>query len=43
MTYKVMPGDETDQVSIDHVYGREHAERVIQCVIEDYQNDFSSE
>lgn len=35
--------DKTDQVSIDRVYGREHAERVIQCPIADYQHEFGSE
>ena len=28
--------DKTDQVSIDRVYGRERAERVIQCASEEY-------
>jgi len=42
-TYKVMPGDASDQVSIAEEYGREHAERVIQCAIEDYQDEFGGE
>lgn len=42
-TYKVMPGDASNQVSIDHVYGRAHAERVIQSAIEDYKDEFGGE
>ena len=42
-TYKVMPGDAGNQVSIDHVYGSQHAEQVIQSAIEDYQDEFGGE
>ena len=42
-TYKVMPGDTTNQVSIDHVYGRAHAERVVQSAMEDYRDEFGGE
>ena len=42
-TYKMMPGEASSHVSIDHVYGRAHAERVIQSAIEDYQDEFGGQ
>jgi len=38
-TYKLVPG-QPSEVSIDESYGREHAEKVIQAAIEDYQDAF---
>lgn len=38
-TYKLVP-DKTVDVSIDEVYGREHAEKVIQASIEDYIDEY---
>jgi inorganic pyrophosphatase len=40
MTYKLVPGEEQHTVSIDGVYGREHAERVIRAAVEDYEHEF---
>ena len=39
LTYKLIPGEETD-VSIDLVFGRGHAEKVIRASIEDYIDEF---
>lgn len=39
LTYKLVPGQEVD-VSIDYVFGREHAERVIQASMNDYLDEF---
>ncbi len=39
-TYKVMPGDTTQQVSIDHIYDRAHAEKVILEAMADYDDEF---
>lgn len=39
LTYKLVPGQEVD-VSIDYVFGREHAERVIQASMDDYLDEF---
>lgn len=39
-TYKVMPGDSTQQIEIDGIYDRSHAEKVIQAAIEDYNEEF---
>lgn len=39
LTYKMIPGSES-HVHIDEVYGREHAGRVIQAAMEDYQEEF---
>ncbi len=38
-TYKLVPGHETS-VSIDQVYGRDHAEEVIMAAIEDYKDEY---
>lgn len=38
-TYKLVPG-QPSEVSIGESYGREHAEKVIQAAIEDYQDAF---
>ncbi len=42
-TYKVMPGDSSAQVSIDTIYDRAHAERVIEASIADYEEEFGSQ
>ena len=39
-TYKIMPGETTQQVSIDGIYDRNHAEKVIQAAIADYNDEF---
>lgn len=39
MTYKMVPGKEV-KVSIDKIYGREHAEKVIQASMNDYINEY---
>ncbi|MFY9268275.1 MAG: inorganic pyrophosphatase [Candidatus Manganitrophaceae bacterium] len=40
-TYKLVPGKDS-HVSIDATYNREHAERVIQAAMEDYQEEYGS-
>ncbi len=40
-TYKLIPGHEVD-IHIDKPYGREHAERVVNAAIKDYQDSFGS-
>jgi hypothetical protein len=35
-----MPGDTTQQVSIDHIYDRAHAEKVILAAMADYEDEF---
>ena len=42
MTYKLVPGEESN-VSIGPAYGYDHAKRVIQASIEDYENEFGSD
>lgn len=42
-TYKIMPGEAEEQVSIDGWYGRKHAETVIEAAIEDYRDEFGAE
>jgi inorganic pyrophosphatase len=39
LSYKIMPGEEST-VSIPKVYGREHAELVVDAAIEDYRHAF---
>lgn len=39
-TYKSMPGDTTQQVSIDANYDRRHAEKVVEAAMADYQDEF---
>jgi inorganic pyrophosphatase len=41
LSYKIMPGEKSS-VSIPTVYGREHAEAVIDAAIEDYQQAFGA-
>ena len=41
MTYKLVPGIES-RVSIGEVYGREHAEKVIQASIDDYEESYGA-
>ena len=36
-TYKLLPGDPFQRVDISEVYGREHALKVVQAAIEDYE------
>lgn len=40
-TYKLVPGD-SSPVSVDNVYGRDHAYRVIRAAMEDYEEEFGS-
>ena len=40
-TYKLLPRDST-QVSIGALYGRDHAEQVIQAAISDYEQEYTS-
>ena len=40
-TYKLIPGHEVD-IHIDKPYGREHAERVVNAAIKDFQDSFGS-
>jgi inorganic pyrophosphatase len=42
MTYKLVPGEES-QVAIGPAYGFDHAKRVIQASIEDYEDEFGSD
>ncbi len=39
LTYKLVPGDSPD-VSIESVYGAEHARRVVEASVADYQDQF---
>ena len=39
-TYKVMPGDASETVSIGGSYDRSHAEKVIQAAMADYEDEF---
>jgi inorganic pyrophosphatase len=43
MTYKMVPGTDDADVRIDDIYGLEHAQKVIQAAIEDYEEEFGSE
>ncbi len=38
-TYKLVPGEES-MVSIEHIYGREHAEEVVLAAMADYQEEY---
>jgi hypothetical protein len=38
-----MPGDANQQVSIDGIYGRAHAETVVEAAIADYNEEFGGE
>jgi inorganic pyrophosphatase len=42
MTYKLVPGEES-KVFIGPAYGYEHAKRVIQAAIDDYEDEFGSD
>ena len=42
-TYKVMPGETGERVSIDGIYGRGHAEQVIEAAMADYRDEFGEE
>lgn len=43
-TYKIMPGDpESYEVSIDGIYGREHAEKVVEAAMLDYGDEFGDD
>lgn len=43
-TYKIMPGDpESYDVSIDGIYGREHAEKVVTAAMLDYGDEFGDD
>lgn len=39
LTYKLLPG-ETSDISIDEIYGREHALKVVDASIADYHDEF---
>ncbi len=39
-TYKVMPGDTSESVSIGESYDRSHAEKVIKAAMSDYEDEF---
>jgi inorganic pyrophosphatase len=39
-TYKVMPGDTSESVSIGESYNRSHAEKVIKAAMSDYEDEF---
>ncbi len=41
LTYKTIPGEQRNVVSIDAVYGREHAHEVIKTSMADYRTKFS--
>ena len=42
LTYKYVPGEDQSKVSIDSVYGREQAEKVIRAAIEDYDEAYGA-
>ena len=42
LTYKLVPGESSD-VSIEHAYGREHALRVIEAAVADYEESYGSD
>ena len=42
-TYKMIPIGKEQEVEIRQIYGREHALKVIQAAIEDYQEEFKAE
>lgn len=42
-TYKMIPGDTSQQVSIDRIYDRAHAEKVIEAAVLDYREEFGHE
>lgn len=42
LTYKLVPGEAKDNVTIDTVYGREHAMNVIRASMEDYDETYGA-
>jgi inorganic pyrophosphatase len=40
-TYKLVPGEES-RISIDAIYGREHALNVVEAALEDYDEEYGS-
>ena len=40
-TYKLIPGKES-AVSIEEIYGREHAHKVVNASLQDYEDKFGS-
>ncbi len=40
LTYKLFPGEDNEKVSIDEVYGADHAARVLEASIDDYNQSF---
>ena len=42
LTYKYVPGEDQSKVSIDSVYGREQAEKVIRAAREDYDEAYGA-
>ncbi|MHC5024808.1 MAG: inorganic diphosphatase [Planctomycetota bacterium] len=39
MTYKLIPGEESG-ITIDQVFGTEHALKVVEAALEDYAEEF---
>ncbi|AKS42093.1 inorganic pyrophosphatase [Wenzhouxiangella marina] len=39
LTYKLLPGEEAE-ISIDKIYGRDHAAKVVEASVLDYQDEF---
>ncbi len=39
LTYKLLPGEEAE-ISIDKIYGREHARKVVEASIRDYEDEY---
>ena len=42
LTYKLVPGEAKENVTIDNVYGREHALKVIRASMEDYDETYGA-
>ena len=43
-TYKILPGEpESYDVSIDGIYGREHAEKVVTAAMQDYRDEYGDD
>ncbi len=43
MTYKLVPGQTDARISIDEIYGVEHARKVIEAAMEDYEEAYGTE
>jgi len=42
LTYKFVPGEKQTKVSIEGIYGREHADKVIKAAMEDYDEAYGA-